>query len=78
MAVLAKHDKSADADAVDFLLATFLQNDVPADARAKLLDYLAKSKATKYPPYWSADDASAHRLRTLAHLTLTLPEFQLD
>jgi uncharacterized protein (DUF1800 family) len=78
VAVLAKHGKSADADAVDFILTVFLQNDVPADAKSKLLEYLAKSKATKYPPYWSADDVSAHRLRTVAHLTLTLPEFQLD
>jgi len=78
VAVLAKHGKSADADVVDFLLTVFLQNDAPADARAKLLDYLGKSKATKYPPYWSADDVSNHRLRTVAHLALTLPEFQLD
>ena len=70
--------KSADEDVVDFFLAVFLQNDVPAGSRAKLLDYLAKSKETTYPPYWSADDVSTHRLRTVAHLTLTLPEFQLD
>jgi hypothetical protein len=63
---------------VDFFLTVFLQNDASADARSKLLDYLAKSKATKYPPYWSAEDVANHRLRTVAHLTLTLPEFQLD
>ena len=55
-----------------------LQNDVPADARAKLLDYMGQSRAQKYPAFWSGDDKANHRLRTVAHLTLTLPEFQLD
>jgi uncharacterized protein (DUF1800 family) len=77
-AVLKKHGKTTDEDVVDFLLTVFLQNDVPAESRAKLLEHLAKTKTTKYPPYWSAGDVADHRLRTVAHLTLTLPEFQLD
>ena len=77
-AVLRKHGKTGDAGAVDFLLTVFLQNDAPVDARSRLLDHLARSRATKYPPYWTTEDVDNHRLRTVAHLTLTLPEFQLD
>lgn len=77
-ALLAKHGATTDAEVVDCLLGLFLQGDVPAASRAKLLDYLAKSKATKYPTYWTADDAANHRLRAAAHLVLTLPEFQLN
>ncbi|HJZ57466.1 MAG TPA: DUF1800 domain-containing protein, partial [Gemmataceae bacterium] len=77
-ALLARHAKQTDEEVVDFLLGVFLQNDVPPDSRAKLLDYLASAKTTKYPVYWSPDDVTSHRLRAVAHLVLTLPEFQLD
>ena len=63
---------------VDFLLGLFLQGDVPAGARGRLLDYLSRAPARRYPVYWTADDAANHRLRAVAHLVLTLPEFQLD
>ena len=76
--LLAKHGKSTDAEVVDFLLDVFLQGDVPAAARRKLLAYCADARKAKYPTYWSDADATRHRLRTVAHLTLTLPEFQLD
>ncbi|MDB5311232.1 MAG: hypothetical protein JWO38_5434 [Gemmataceae bacterium] len=77
-ALLARHGKKTDEEVVDFLLGLFLQGDVPADSRAKLLDYLARTKTTKYPVYWAPDDVTNHRLRAVAHLVLTLPEFQLD
>jgi uncharacterized protein (DUF1800 family) len=76
--VLAKHGADTDAKAVRFLLDVFLQGDVPDAARDKLLDYLKAAKATRYPGYWTADDAANHRLRAAAHLVLTLPEFQLN
>ena len=53
------------------------QGDVPEATRDKLLDYLKKAKDVKYPVYWTADDIANHRLRAVAHLVLTLPEFQL-
>jgi hypothetical protein len=77
-AVLAKAKAKTDADAIDFLLGVFLQGDVPAAARGKLLDYLKTARSVKYPAYWSANDAAGHRLRAVAHLVLTLPEFQLN
>ena len=77
-ALLARAGKQADEEVVDFLLGVFVQGDVPAASRDRLLDYLAKSRATKYPTYWSADDVAGHRARAVAHLVLTLPEFQLN
>jgi uncharacterized protein (DUF1800 family) len=76
-AALAKHKADTDAKAVEFLLGVFHQHDVPAAAKEKLLAHLADSAKTRYPAFWSADDVTRYRLRTLAHLTLTLPEFQL-
>lgn len=78
VAILAKHLKTGDEAAIEFFLSVFLQNDVSPDAREQLRTYARKSNATKYPPFWSAEDVANHRLRTLAHLTLTLPEFQLN
>jgi hypothetical protein len=77
VAVLSRYDRRTDEAAVEFLLHVFLQGDVSAEAREQLAEYAKKSKATKYPPFWSAEDVANHRTRTLAHLTLTLPEFQL-
>ncbi len=68
-------DRTGDV-AVDHLLAVFLQGDVPAAARARLCGYLADPP--KPPRYWSADEARTYRLRAVTHLTLTLPEFQLN
>ena len=75
-ALLMRHGRTDDP--ADFLLDLFLQGDAPPDAAAGLRDYLASAKAAKYPSYWTPEDAAAHRLRTVTHLTLTLPEFQLN
>jgi uncharacterized protein (DUF1800 family) len=76
--VLARHGAKTDADALRFLLDVFFQGDVPDAARDKLLDYLKTAKTVKYPAYWSVADAGNHRVRAVAHLVLTLPEFQLN
>jgi uncharacterized protein (DUF1800 family) len=76
--VLAKHGAKTDAAVVDFLLGVFLQGDVQPSARDRLLEYLATAKTVKYPVYWTGDDVSNHRIRAVAHLVLTLPEFQLN
>ncbi|MBN9122205.1 MAG: DUF1800 domain-containing protein [Planctomycetes bacterium] len=77
-ALLAGHGTKGDEGQVDFLLGLFLQGDVPAAARGKLLDYLKAAKGVKYPAYWSADDVANHRARAVTHLVLTLPEYQLS
>ncbi len=75
--LVRKHGRK-DAEEVDFFLQLFLQGDVPAETRAKLQEYHQKSARQSVPVYWTAEDAADHRVRALAHLVLTLPEFQLD
>lgn len=75
--VLARSGAKTDAKVVHWLLDTFLQGDVPEATRDKLLVYMKQAKDVKYPAYWSRDDVANHRLRAVAHLVLTLPEFQL-
>jgi uncharacterized protein (DUF1800 family) len=77
-ALLRKHGKKSDEEQVDFLLRLFLQGDAPAESRKNLLDYLAKARKQTRPVYWTDEDAADHRVRTLCHLVLTLPEFQLS
>jgi hypothetical protein len=77
-AVLARHGVKSDVEALHWLLDVFLQGDVPDAAREKLLGYLQTAKGVKYPVYWTSDDAAHHRIRAVAHLVLTLPEFQLN
>jgi uncharacterized protein (DUF1800 family) len=76
--LLRKHGKKTDEECVDFLLRVFLQGDVPAASRTKLVEYMERSRKQTVPVYWTEEDTAAHRVRTLCHLVLTLPEFQLD
>jgi hypothetical protein len=75
--LIRKHGQK-DAAVVDFFLQLFLQGDVPAETRSRLQEYQQKAQKQSVPVYWTAQDAADHRVRTLAHLVLTLPEFQLD
>jgi uncharacterized protein (DUF1800 family) len=77
-ALLRRHGKTTDAECADFFLKLFLQGDVPAASRSRLLDYERRARTEPVPVYWTAQDAADHRVRTLCHLVLTLPEFQLD
>ncbi len=65
---------SNQADPADRLLATLLQGDAPAGTRDRLL---AAPPPRRRPGQTAADAADA-RLRALAHLVLTLPEYQLN
>src|SRR5262249_3050034 len=73
-----KHHLQSDEELVDGFLRLFLQGDVPAQSRNDLLNYAAQSRKHPVPAYWTDEDASAHRVRSLCHLVLSLPEFQLD
>ena len=53
-ALARKYGRKTDEEIVDFFAKLFLQNDLPADARASLLDYLATARRQSYPDYWSA------------------------
>jgi len=77
-ALARRHKKATDAEQVEFFLELFLQGDVPDESRRRLTDYQQKSKTKKVPVYWTEQDAADQRVRSLCHLVLTLPEFQLD
>jgi uncharacterized protein (DUF1800 family) len=72
------HHLQSDEELVDAFLRLFLQGDVSAQSRRDLLDYARRSRKHPVPAYWTEDDAAAHRVRSLCHLVLSLPEFQLD
>jgi len=75
-ALARKHGKKTDMEIVDFFLRLFLQGDVPAQSRARLLEYMQKKQPV--PVYWTDQDAIDHRVRTVCHLVLAFPEFRLD
>jgi uncharacterized protein (DUF1800 family) len=76
--LVARYGKKGDEELVNFFLDLFLQGDVSAEARQRLLQYQKNSHKMKVPVYWTAQDAAENRVRALCHLVLTQPEFQLD
>ncbi len=77
-ALARKYGRYGEPEVIDFFLTLFLQNDVPSEARQRLLSYQRQSRTQSFPVWWTAEDVSEHRVRTLCHLVLTLPEFQLN
>ena len=73
-----RYHKHTDAEVVDSFLGLFLQGDVSAEERTRLLDYQHHAHKLPAPVYWTEQDVVDHRVRSLCHLVLTLPEFQLD
>jgi uncharacterized protein (DUF1800 family) len=73
-----KHGRSDDAGILDFFLALFLQNDVPAPTRDRLLDYLRTVRRPAASAYESIFAEPDRPVRAVCHLVLTLPEFQLN
>jgi hypothetical protein len=77
-ALVRKFKKENEAEVADFFLQLFLQGDVPAESRQKLIDYGQRAHKQAMPAYWNQTDVAEQRVRSLCHLVLTLPEFQLD
>jgi uncharacterized protein (DUF1800 family) len=75
--LLVRHKISDDAETLEFLLKLFLQDDLPKESRDQLAGYLKQSITAKYPSFWTKQDIAEHRTRTVTHLVLTRPEFQL-
>jgi uncharacterized protein (DUF1800 family) len=73
-----RYGKKSDKELVDFFVELYLQGDVPAETRTKLLGYLERARPERLPVYYSDEDKARHRVRALCHLVLTSPEFQLD
>jgi uncharacterized protein (DUF1800 family) len=76
-ALVRRHNQNMSEREVDFFQRVFLQGDVPAAARQRLLEYQQRAGQSAVPVYWTEQDAADHRVRALCHLVLTLPEFQL-
>jgi uncharacterized protein (DUF1800 family) len=72
-----RHGVPAGPRLVDFFLRLFLQSDVPAESRARVLEYATHTPEQKLPVYFTAEDRAAQPARALCHLVLALPEFQL-
>jgi uncharacterized protein (DUF1800 family) len=78
-AILArKYNRKSDEELVDFFLALFLQGDVPSESRERLLQFQARAHKMPVPVFWTRLDVADARIRSLCHLVLTQPEFQLD
>ncbi|MFO0878670.1 MAG: DUF1800 domain-containing protein [Gemmataceae bacterium] len=77
-ALARKYGKSGDEELVEFFVRLLLQGDIPPEVRQKLIAYMKKSHTTAVPVYWTAEDAAAQRVRSLCHLILALPQFQLQ
>ncbi len=73
-----QHGRETDAQVLDLFLGLFLQDDLAETERRQLTQYQARAHNENVPVYWTSEDAAAHRVRSLCHLVLTLPEFQLD
>jgi uncharacterized protein (DUF1800 family) len=76
--LLQRHHRGSGAEAVSFLLDLFLQGDVPTATRQGLVDYVVQAERQALPVYWTDSDRANHSTRALAHLVLTLPQYQLN
>jgi uncharacterized protein (DUF1800 family) len=76
-ALMEKYGRHSDQELIDFFLRLFYQEDVPNESRMGLQSYLKKNHDQTKPKYWTEKDAADQRIRTLCHLALSLPEFQL-
>jgi hypothetical protein len=73
-----RHNCREDDAVVDLFVRIFFQGTLPAESRVRLLQYMQNARQQPTPVYWSAADAADHRVRSLCHLVLGLPEFQLE
>lgn len=73
-----QQNRLGDPELVQLFLRLFLQDDVPAESRGRLLQYLEQARTQTVPVFWSQEDAANQRVRALCHLVLCLPEYQLN
>jgi len=77
-ALTEAHSKKSDDDRAKFFLDLFLQGDVAEETRKRVFDYAKVAGKQKVPAYWNEQDMAEHRVVSLCHLVMTLPEYQLD
>ena len=76
--LVVKYVQKTDEQILTFFLVLLLQHDLPQESLQRLAEYQKKARSQTLPVYWTEADATAHRVRSLCHLILSLPEFQLD
>jgi len=77
-ALASTHGKKDDAELAGYFLDLFLQGDVPEETKKRVHDYAKTARDQKLPAYWTKQDVAEHRVISLCHLVMTLPEYQLD
>jgi uncharacterized protein (DUF1800 family) len=77
--LVRQHLKGKDdlQSAAELLTKLFLQGDIPAATQAKIDERRAQLTSQKYPVYWSKEFVADAQIRSMCHLILTLPEYQL-
>lgn len=80
MKVVRKNNVALDDDKalVNFLVGLFFQGDIAPASFERLLKYTETARKQKYPAFWTSEDITEHRVRSICHLVLTQPEFQLN
>jgi uncharacterized protein (DUF1800 family) len=73
-----KHHKKTPEEQAAFFLDLYLQSDVAAETRERIFEYAKSSGKQKLPSYWTEQDRAEHRIVSLCHLVMTLPEYQLS
>jgi uncharacterized protein (DUF1800 family) len=77
-ALAMKHGRTTQEQALALFLDIFYQGDLAEQSRERLTEYARQEKAERPPVFWTPEDVANHRVRTLCHLVLTQPEFQLN
>ena len=77
VALAEAHGKNADDRPGRVLPGPVPSRDVPADTRSDSSTTPQTASKQKLPSYWTAQDAAEHRVISLCHLVMTLPEYQL-
>ena len=75
-AMVRQNKLATTTQAVDYFLDRFLHVKPPADARARLVKFIDADLGTS--ELAAADTYMEDSLRLLAHLIMSLPEYQLD
>lgn len=78
--VVRKHQAAPQAELhsiVTMLAQLLLQDDIPNTTRERLQSRMKQLQNQRYARYWNAELITEYQIRSMCHLIMTLPEFQL-
>ena len=64
-------------DVLNYFTALMLDNQIPAEARDTLLDYMNRDQKGESKPFKLTADSINSKVRGLMHMMMTMPEYQL-